>query len=718
MKKINANFKTAFLSEGGSFLQNKDYFAFVELDDFSCYAIADGIDDDTDLESAKIVVTSIIRQFTNQPSMKKSEIKNWFKEANQELLEKSKELRLKASLTVVVSDYASIVYGVAGNTRLHVYREGMLIHKSLDQSLSEELAEEGKLPLDKIASHLERNNLYSYLGRPEGVKPDISPRIKLADGDTMLLFTRGIWENVDQGEMADAIQDTKEPQEALDNIEDLLMARQPENLDNYTLAVIFADKVFIDPGKRKALIKKILIAAIPILIIFIGLFIYIHMSQAHKAEQLDSMRAHISQAQSLCEQKNYVRATEEYKAALDIAQNLHLQNEQKDLEKWYKTAGLIMAGDMAMQEKDFVKAADLYRSALENSYLSDQLGEDYIVRQLRLTGNYMDIFELLQSGDQKLERKNYEGARKDYLEAKVISARIFYNDGRKEAAEKLAQIDAQLLEVGKKDLEEGQKMKAQEAATYEQQGDRLAQKGDYQGAIAMLSIAEGMYDQSGKSDKVPGVQKKISAIEDRMTAQEKAELLNTLLGEAESYENEGDRLVNEQADLGGAIDMYSLAMGLYSEGGKAEKSVLVQKKIDTISTRKQNVEKLDLQRRAIEAEKEGDLQTAQYLFDDAKYSYSSAQQLYILAGFSAEVDAVQKKMNLLDLKLNAVELQKSKAAGYVAEANDKVAAHEYIQAKYLYILAKDIYRKLELSEEETRVDEKLDLVNRLSKKNL
>ncbi|GMA99912.1 hypothetical protein [Pelosinus sp. IPA-1] len=721
MRKINANFRTAFLSEGGSFLQNKDYFAFVELDDFACYAIADGIDDDLELDSAKMAVTSVIRQFTDKPSMKKNDIKTWLKETNQELLQHSKGMRLKASITVVVTDYASIVYGLVGNTRLNLYREGTLIHKSMDQSLTKELMEAGNLPVDKISAHLERHNLYCYLGQPKDFNPEVSSQIRLADGDTLTLLTRGIWENVDEGEMADAIRDTKEPQEALDNVEDLLMARQPENLENYTLATIFVDKVYIDPGKRKALIKKILIASIPILIILIGLLIYMHISQGNRNDQIAAMGAHVSQAQILCGEGNYSRATEEYKAALDLAQQLKLGNEQKDIEKWYKTTGLIMAADMALQQKDLAKAADLYRAALEASYSADQLGQSYILKQQRLTGDYMDITDLLQSGDQKLERKDYERARKAYLEAKVISTRIFYNDGRKEAAEKLAKIDAQMVEEGKKVIEEGQKAieegkksMAQEAATYEQQGDRLAQKGDYQGAISMLSIAEGMYDQSGKSDKVPGVQKKISAIEDRMTASEKAALLNNLITEASKYERDGDQLANEQGDLAGAIDMYGLAMGLYNEGGKKEKTVLVQKKIDTVNDRKKNLEKIDLQHRAVEAEKEGDLKAAQALLDEARFSYATAQQLYGLAGLTGEAASIQKKIDLLDVKVTAAEQQKNKAAAYVAEADSRVPNGEYVQAKYLYILASDIYQRLGLKDEVNKVNEKLKLLTKLS----
>ncbi|MBA8895164.1 hypothetical protein B0I61_000503 [Clostridium saccharobutylicum] len=41
MRKLNSKFETSFISEEGTYLQNKDYFAFVELDNYACYVIAD-----------------------------------------------------------------------------------------------------------------------------------------------------------------------------------------------------------------------------------------------------------------------------------------------------------------------------------------------------------------------------------------------------------------------------------------------------------------------------------------------------------------------------------------------------------------------------------------------------------------------------------------------------------------------------------------------------
>ena len=69
MRKENAGFRTAFLSEEGSKLLNRDYFAYVELDNLACYVAADSLDDENAKNSAEIVVKTILREFTEHPSM-------------------------------------------------------------------------------------------------------------------------------------------------------------------------------------------------------------------------------------------------------------------------------------------------------------------------------------------------------------------------------------------------------------------------------------------------------------------------------------------------------------------------------------------------------------------------------------------------------------------------------------------------------------------------
>ena len=77
MRKQNSTFKTGFISEAGSELKNHDYFAFVELEDYACYVIADGLNDMPDADSARLATQAIILAFQASPSMRKRAIRSY-----------------------------------------------------------------------------------------------------------------------------------------------------------------------------------------------------------------------------------------------------------------------------------------------------------------------------------------------------------------------------------------------------------------------------------------------------------------------------------------------------------------------------------------------------------------------------------------------------------------------------------------------------------------
>ena len=124
MRKYNSTFKTAFISEAGSRLENNDYFGFVELDKYACYVIADGITDMRNSESARVAIEAVVNAFQNEPGISRSKVKGYLRSANNELLKGRSYEKLKASVTVVVTDYQKCRYGYAGNTRFRLYRDG------------------------------------------------------------------------------------------------------------------------------------------------------------------------------------------------------------------------------------------------------------------------------------------------------------------------------------------------------------------------------------------------------------------------------------------------------------------------------------------------------------------------------------------------------------------------------------------------------------------
>ncbi len=257
MRKENSKFITKFISEAGTQLVNRDYYGYVELDQFACYVLADSLDEDKNENSAQIVVDSIIHNFNQNPSMSARDLRGYIKAANRDLKSEQSGMRLKASVMLVVTDYSKIRYASVGNTRFYLFRDDRFIHKSKDQSLTRYLLDEEEIEQDKVALHEERNNLYSYLGQEKALDIYMSKKIKLQDGDSFQMFTKGIWEYCDDGELLDICQDVSTPDELLDDAEEIILSKQPKEIDNYTLVVTFVDKTYRNP-KKNGRLKKFL----------------------------------------------------------------------------------------------------------------------------------------------------------------------------------------------------------------------------------------------------------------------------------------------------------------------------------------------------------------------------------------------------------------------------------------------------------------------------
>lgn len=252
MRKQNSNFSAAFVSEAGSQLKNSDYFGFVELDEYACYVIADGITELTGTESARLAIETVILHFQANPSMSGRSMRRLIAAADRALIGYDSYTRQEASLTVILTDYRSFRYGYLGNTRMRMYRGGRVFRQTEDMSLAQEFVEQEKIARDVLQEHEERNNLYAYLGQG-GARPFVSKKIKLLDTDIITLYTRGIWENLDEAELDDVFSEAgNEVQDSLDNVEELLLSRQPRNLENYTFAAIFINKVYSDPARAKS----------------------------------------------------------------------------------------------------------------------------------------------------------------------------------------------------------------------------------------------------------------------------------------------------------------------------------------------------------------------------------------------------------------------------------------------------------------------------------
>ena len=369
MRKQNSEFLTAFTSEAGNDLRNTDYFGFVELDDYACYVIADGIDDQLEASGAKLAVLTAVAAFSEAPSMSRRTMRKCLNAANRALLGAKSKTKLKASVMIVITDYVKLRYGQAGNIRLRLYRNGFVKEKTKDQSLAMELVTEQDEPQDKVAAHEERNNLYAWLGQEKGFSPCISRKIKLTNADAIALYTGGIWEHVDEGELEDVFAEASDdPKETVCNIEDLLLSRQPEDLKKYTFVVIFANKIFSDPARKRKIRMMILIMVIILVVLLVTALVAAILYRGWQKKKA-KLALWYTDTIEYIQMDNYAKAGERCGEALSLAESLGDRQMQAELANYQKLIEAVNAAQGQLDGGEYgalvLAAAGLKRLGLE-----------------------------------------------------------------------------------------------------------------------------------------------------------------------------------------------------------------------------------------------------------------------------------------------------------------------------------------------------------------
>ncbi len=570
MRKQNSVFKTAFTSEADKNLKNTDSFGYVELDKYACYVIADGIDDQVDGMSAKLAVDTIISAFTEAPSMRKGALRRYLRSANKALLTADSKMRLKASVTVVVTNYVKMRYGQAGNTRFRLYRDGFLRAQSRDQSLSMDLVKAEKLEPDKLTQHQERHNLYCYLGQDKDFRPFISKKLKLSDSDAAALMTRGVWEHLDDGLLKDAFADASdEPQETVDAVEDLLLGA-------YTFATIFFNKTYNDPN-RKRKIKRAIMIAIPIILVLVVVAVILAVYFHNRQKKIDSMEQSFYDTIEYIQADNYVRAKEECQKALDLAEGLSDKEIQEDAGNYMKLIESVIAGDDALTGGEYSDAQRNFLNARNRTRYADNLGLDYIDDRLEQTSQYMSVYELISLGDTLAQGQQYDKAEEQYLTAKALAAQLYFDTGRDDAMAALEQMYADQSEQQAQEDEKAQETAQAQtaAASVLAEGDAAFSKGDYEGARAFYTTALQKYTELEDQAQIDAINVKLAAVDSKLSVQA------GLAAEAEGYMRQAE---SQYADKNyvQAKKYYLLAKDVYAELENDSKVSEVTRKLELI----------------------------------------------------------------------------------------------------------------------------------------
>lgn len=575
MRKQNSEFLTAFTSEASNDIKNTDYFGFVELDDYACYVIADGIDDQLEAKSARLATAAVISVFSEKPSMSKYMLRKCMKAANKTLLEEKSKTKLKASILIVLTNYVKLRYGQAGNIRLRLYRNGFIKEQTIDQSLTMDMVKEEKVTQDKVAQHEERNNLYTYLGQEKDFHPYISKKIKLTNADAIALYTIGVWEHIDEGELKDAFADaTEEPGATVENIEDLLLSRQPQELKKYTLAVIFVNKIFIDPNQKRKM-KKRIVTSITILVLAVIITVFILLWRQKRKEKIEKMQAGYTDTIEYIQMDSYVKAEECCKEAKELAEELKDHKMKKELGNYLKLIEAVLAAEERLDKEQYTEAQAGFQDALKRARYADNMGEDYINDRLSLTASYISVYDSIYLGDSLLLNLQYEKAEEKYLEAKTQAAEIYFDKGREAAINALDKLYESEKDEVQAEQEERKEKKAQEesAANYILQGDVAFAQGDYESAKVYYTSAVQKYKELHDQTQKKAAAEKLAATEEKISNKKNQ------ISEAEGYMEKAKEAM-DKGDYISAKKYYLLAKDIYASFNDQDKLEEIERKME------------------------------------------------------------------------------------------------------------------------------------------
>jgi protein phosphatase len=119
-----------------------------------------------------------------------------FRDVNQAIVEQARhDPRLRgmgSTLTMAMSLGTDLLIAHIGDSPAYLFRQGELHKLTRDHTLAQEMADSAQIPAREFASHRYRHVLTHALGmQGAGDEPDIR-RLRLADGDRLLLCTDGL----------------------------------------------------------------------------------------------------------------------------------------------------------------------------------------------------------------------------------------------------------------------------------------------------------------------------------------------------------------------------------------------------------------------------------------------------------------------------------------------------------------------------------------------
>ncbi len=146
------------------------------------------------------------------------------------------ESPLTTCVACIVQDGAAC-WGHAGDSRLYFIRGGRVLARTRDHSRVQQLVEQGRIREEAVAAHPFRNSITNCLGSAVPPRVELSEKMALEPGDSILLCSDGFWGPLSAARIAAALL-RSDIVEALPELLDQAEARSGMESDNLSVVAM------------------------------------------------------------------------------------------------------------------------------------------------------------------------------------------------------------------------------------------------------------------------------------------------------------------------------------------------------------------------------------------------------------------------------------------------------------------------------------------------
>lgn len=124
--------------------------------------------------------------------------------AEHELLESPRTTCVACVIQRNVAHWAHV-----GDSRLYFFRRGRLVTRTQDHSRVQQMFDQGKITEAQMTTHPERNKIYNCLGGMISPEVELSKRMQVEPGDTIILCSDGLWSTLTANEIGSILNSYK-----------------------------------------------------------------------------------------------------------------------------------------------------------------------------------------------------------------------------------------------------------------------------------------------------------------------------------------------------------------------------------------------------------------------------------------------------------------------------------------------------------------------------